>query len=162
MEIWPYRIIILKSQLEPDVIIQKIEDSIENVEFQFFRFGSFSKIFVKPFEGEINGLEFKIQRLVNYRNDMLPLIFGKVTQDSNLTTIHIKMKPKTGVCIVLNMLTLAGIVSTLLIFRKENIEIEDFFSLVFLLFFTIFYISFWNECNKAIEELEQIIDSKEI
>jgi hypothetical protein len=161
MEILPYKNVTLKTELEAEEVINRIEDSIENVGFQFFRYGIFSDVYEKPFEGGINDNEFEIKRLVTYRNVMLPIIFGNIIRESNITKIEIKMRPRIVASIAINVFAIIGIIINLSIFRKANFELNDFFpAIIFLLLPIVFYASFWYECKTAIEELENLIESK--
>jgi hypothetical protein len=159
MEILPYRKVTLETKLEPKIIIDRIQDSIENVDFQFFRYGLFSKVYEKPFEGEIDGNEFEIQRLVDYRNVMLPIMFGNIIQESNVTKIEITMKPKIAASIFLNLFTIIGLIINFSILSKTNFELKDFFpAIILLLFSAFFFVSFWYECKTSISELGNLIE----
>jgi len=161
MEILPYKKVTLETKLEPKIIIDRIQDSIEDVDFQFFRYGLFSKVYEKPFEGEIDGNEFEIQRLVNYKNAMLPIMFGNIIRESNVTKIEIKLRLEKVACIALNIFTIIGIVINLSIFTKESFKLEDcLFNLAFLLLPAVFYVIFWYEYKTGIEELKVVIENK--
>ncbi|HSD06359.1 hypothetical protein [Flavobacterium sp.] len=161
MEILPYKKITLETKLEPELIIDRIQDSIEDVDFQFFRYGLFSKVYEKPFEGEIDGNEFEIQRLVNYKNALLPIMFGNIIRESNVTKIEIKMRPEKVACIALNVFAIIGLVINLSIFTKPSFKLEDcLFNLAFLLLPAVLYGFFWYECKAGIEELKDIIESE--
>jgi len=161
MEILPYKNVTLKTELKPEEVVNRIEDSIENIGFTFFRYGIFSDVYEKPFEGGINENHFEIQRLVTYRNVMLPILFGNITCESNITKIQITARPRLVASIAINVFAIIGIIINISIFRKANFELNDYFpAVMFLLFPIIFYVSFWYECKTAIEELENLIESK--
>jgi hypothetical protein len=161
MEILPNRKITLETNLEPEIIIDRIQNSIEDVDFQFFRYGLFSKVYERPFEGEIDGNEFEIQRLVNYRNTMLPIMFGNIIRESNVTKIEIKMRPEKVTCIALNVFAIIGIVINVSVFTKASFNLEDcLFSLAFLLLLAVLYAFFWSECKAGIEELKVVIENE--
>ncbi len=45
-----------------------------------------------PFEGEVSGLGFKIQHIINYRNSILPVIEGEVARHEGGSVVRISMR----------------------------------------------------------------------
>src|SRR5690606_4803834 len=45
----------------------------------------------KPYEGSINGMSFKISRIIGYRNSFLPIINGVIEKDNRGVKVHVKM-----------------------------------------------------------------------
>src|SRR4051812_39275980 len=46
----------------------------------------------KPYQGQITGTRFRIQRIINYRNSFLPVINGEIRQQLGKTYIDISMR----------------------------------------------------------------------
>ena len=47
----------------------------------------------KPYEGKVEGYQFQISRVINYRNSFLPMIHGKVLPEMPGSSIRITMRP---------------------------------------------------------------------
>jgi len=54
--------------------------------------GLFGRHTGKPYEGEVSGNKFKINRIINYRNSFLPQIYGEISKQKNGTLIKLRMK----------------------------------------------------------------------
>ena len=87
MLLLPYDRFILKSRLTEDEIMSRLTDSMEP--WQTLRWGSSNS---KEYEGEIDGLEFKLKRIIGYRNSFLPRIFGEIIRSKDSMRIEIKMR----------------------------------------------------------------------
>lgn len=90
MKFLPYEHIIYKTRLKEEEIIRRLSDCIEPEKTFRIRFiGIRSK---KPYEGEINGLSFRMNRIINYRNSFLPRITGVIEKEFDGLRINVKMR----------------------------------------------------------------------
>ena len=80
-----------------------------------FVFSSFSTR-SKPYEGEIVGASFKINRIIGYRNSFLPVIRGEISTGMEKTEISIIMRPTLGTIVFMSFwLGIIGIVCLVII-----------------------------------------------
>ncbi len=90
-KVLPIENLVLRTTLSKEEAMEKLKENIETE--KPFGFGVNSFTYSKPYIGTISGDIFEIKRAINYRNAFLPLIKGKVNNDSSWTKIDISMKP---------------------------------------------------------------------
>jgi len=95
-----------RTQLSSSEVIGRLADNIEPM--QNFRTSVFSRNSDKPYEGSISGNSFKLKRLVNFRNKVLPVIKGNISTLPGQTRIDFKMRP--GIIILIFLSLCLGIV----------------------------------------------------
>jgi hypothetical protein len=86
----PYKNIIFESALSYNEIINRIQNRIEPKRSLFSRLRKNNGNHM--YEGELFENEFKINRIILYRNSFLPIIYGTIISESNKTIINVKMK----------------------------------------------------------------------
>lgn len=108
------------TKLSSEEIIVRLSEKIEPE--KTFRFASLSKIPHKAYEGKIENGSFNISRIINYRNNFLPIIKGRIEQSTNETMISIKMRMHIFVIIFMVLwLGIAGLICfAILIFSNET------------------------------------------
>lgn len=85
MYLLPYKRLELRSPLTPVEVARALSESVEPR--RWFRFGSGTR----PFEGTVSGSEFRIQRIIGYRNSFLPWIHGSIASEASGSRISIAM-----------------------------------------------------------------------
>lgn len=80
---------VIISPLSIEGVQARLHDVIGPVGVRMFP--SFSAPKDKPYTGSVNGNEFQIRRILNYRNGFLPTITGTLEQRDNGTAIDVKM-----------------------------------------------------------------------
>jgi hypothetical protein len=86
MPLLPFEKLELVSALRPDEAIAKLAESVEPK--KWFRWFGRSRC---PFEGQIVGSTFDINRIIGYRNSFLPMIRGTVSPHPAGSQIGIRM-----------------------------------------------------------------------
>ena len=75
MPLFPFDRVSIQTQLAPHEVIARLASVVEPRKFWRFRGGQ------QPFEGEVNATDFRITRIITYRNSFLPVIRGRVVPD---------------------------------------------------------------------------------
>lgn len=95
------------SSMPPWELIDHLSDWI--APSSVFSFKLFGKSHKKPYEGEVNGNQFRINRVIGYRNSFLPKISGRIEVSDNGSIVHILMRPNVLVLAFMTMwLGIAG------------------------------------------------------
>jgi hypothetical protein len=89
----------LQTKLTVAEVQSRLSNSIEPK--KNFRF-SFNNKRTKPYEGEVIGTSFKINRIINYRNSFLPVIIGEISSRLDKTEISVRMRPVIAVLIFMS------------------------------------------------------------
>ena len=90
MKFLPIENLSYQTNLSVDEVMSRLSKYIEPK--KAFRFGLFGKAATKPYEGQIIGHSFEINRIINYRNSFLPQITGVIEGNTTGTTIKVKMR----------------------------------------------------------------------
>lgn len=90
MNFLPYDRVTYKTYLRPEVIQQRLEESIEPTKIRWFSFGKEPH---KPYQGTITWPTFAIHRVIFYRNSFLPMIRGEVQEEMGQTVVTVTMHP---------------------------------------------------------------------
>ena len=101
MKLLPFENIIYKTNLSESEVIKRLNDSIEPE--KTLRVNLFGNKSTKDYEGCISKQQFKINRIISYRNSFLPRIKGTIQTDAQGTSIHVKMRLHLTVIIFLTI-----------------------------------------------------------
>lgn len=101
MKLLPFENIIYKTNLSEIEIVKRLNDSIEPS--KTLRINLFGNESTKPYEGYIFEKQFKINRIIGYRNSFLPRIKGTIQTNAQGTSIHVKMRLHISVIIFLTI-----------------------------------------------------------
>lgn len=91
MRYLPFEDITYTTQLTPEEVVMRISQASESDD-SFMLAERLSETGLKPYEGVIRGLSFKISRKTGYLNSFLPIIEGKIERKSVGTTVNVKMR----------------------------------------------------------------------
>ena len=116
----PYENINYETELKYQEIVKIINSIIEPK--KVIRILSIFNENLKPYEGEI------INRIIKYRNSFIPIIYGTINDDSNLTIINIKMKLHIFVKIFMFVF---GYLLMTLAFKFESKKSKEYFKILF-------------------------------
>jgi hypothetical protein len=172
MNLMPHETFTIQTQESTPVICQKILAQVED-----------SSIISSPqnqsvFTGQVSEHGFKISRIINYHNPLLPMICGRFENISGGTLIHLEMKSNPALSGLLYLFYGIHFGTALLILATLPLRILEFFKIIAmpfsvspgalapLIFSTnlvtilvlprIFRRSFWNEVKIDRTKLKQI------
>lgn len=97
MRLLPYERFVIKTHLDPNSVLSKIEGITETTS----RISLFSTEERKPYWGKFKDNRFNINRRIHFRNSFLPVIKGRVNLDVNGSIIMVTMQLEILVIIVL-------------------------------------------------------------
>lgn len=127
MLLLPYENLTLTTELTADEARERLSKVIDSPKM-FRGYWIFAPPPPKPYQGTIAGNQFRIRRIINYRNGFLPVIEGKICPD--LMGCHIAIKIKLNRVVILFLLLWVGIclptalVSLLEIFKHKTIDLR--------------------------------------
>ena len=90
MKYIPYENLTFATKLSKGQVIDRIKDHLENkkgIRLSFMGFGTKTK----AYEGKVWENNFCISRIIHYRNSFLPIINGTIKNESNGSSIQVKM-----------------------------------------------------------------------
>jgi len=90
MKYLPFEKYIFETSLSPEEVFKRISENIEPE--RTFRFQMLGNNYNKPYEGKIEGRNFRLKRLISYRNSFLPVLIGTVEPTLNTTYIKFRMR----------------------------------------------------------------------
>lgn len=90
MLLLPINTITYRTKLSGDEVISRLTASIETDKKVRSIFAS--PAITKPYEGQINGNQFTIRRIIRYRNSFLPEISGIIQQGIGETLVRVTMR----------------------------------------------------------------------
>ncbi len=162
MSFLPYENLVYTSDLTENELKERINQNIEPV--KTFRLGFKGKN-KKPYEGFLNGNNFNINRITDYRNSFLPQINGEISQANGVTQINIKMRLHILVYIFLTiwcggigLVFVALLISSI---KKSNFEPTIFIPFCMLIFaYVLTTGGFKFESSKSKKDLEKILNSR--
>lgn len=156
--------ITLKSSLSKNEILQRLADYIEPEKKIRFRF--FWTPITKPYEGMISGDQFRVKRIINYRNSFLPEVNGNIEETvvGNMVTLEMRLS--------LFVRIFAGIWFTMLVIGIISIaimesqgEITASFALIpmaaLVVIASAMFLSYRYECKKARKDLQYLFRASE-
>ena len=90
----PFVSFIITTNLKPEEVQKRIFNNVQPAQQKIFSFRVVNNS-TSPYEGWVGNDAFKIQRVINYRNDFNPVISGLIYANNNKTDIEIKMRLPT-------------------------------------------------------------------
>lgn len=160
MKYLPIEHITYKTKLSSEEVSKKIEEVIEPKKTVRIN-NIFKKRNHKPYEGYIHENTFNIKRIINHRNSFLPIINGTIKQNSNETTIRVKMKLHTFVIVFMSIwLGLTGIVFLLLLIKTGANFLVLVPGIMLILGYLLMIISFKWESRKTKKQLAHLFEAK--
>jgi hypothetical protein len=166
----PFENYVLTSKLPAEEVKRRLADNIEPK--KSFMLSVFNRDTNKPYEGQISGDTFTINRIINYRNSFLPVITGHISTSPGKTQINVKMRLVTFVSIFISLwLGIVGIVclGTILagLFQFKQV-LQNGFSPIILIPFGMFLfgcllttLAFKAESKKSKDFLKRIFEGQE-
>ena len=100
MKYLPFEKITLETKLTEEEVINRLSDFIEPDDFFRFRMFSFNEP-EKLYEGKINGKEFRMNRIVGGRRNVVPVVLGEIENDLDKTIINLTIRLTTLNLIIL-------------------------------------------------------------
>lgn len=112
----------------------------------------------KFFEGKVFEDSFSLLRIIHYRNDILPVIKGKIEEIEGGCKVNIKMRMPIFAIIFFSIWLPGGILGSILILLERDF-ISFFITLIgFPLFALIFFLMYKYEAKKSKEKLEELLN----
>jgi hypothetical protein len=116
----------------------------------------------EPFVGIIDGERFRIRRVIDYRNNFLPVISGKIAPDrtGSRVDIVVKLKPAVAVAMIL-WLGAMSFAAAAAVWQSVQIgEVKGLAALLLPIFgFVLVAIAFVPEKRKALKLLAETFDA---
>ena len=159
----PFENLTYTSSLSEKELIESISENIEPK--RAYRKKSFGKSNTKPYEGSINGSEFKVNRIINYRNSFIPIISGFISQTTRGSRVMVKMRLHAFVYVFMAVwLGATGYIFSswsISSLTGDTFELEALMPLGMLVFgYLLATISFQVEAIKAKKDLAKILQAK--
>ena len=119
----------------------------------------------KKFEGITTGNEFKMKRIIDYRNSFLPQIHLKLQQELSDVSVNVTFKLMPFVSIFISLwLLIVFVTGTVLLIAPNNEDTDAGFAfgkfipiIMFIFGYLMLFLAFNYEVNKAKKELKQIL-----
>ena len=147
--------LVIKTNDPIDVVRTKLNENIE--ERRLFNSLRSNKIY----QGEISDTEFKISRIISYKNSFLPIIYGNLSETEEGTEIIMKLMPHWFVVIFFLVWCIGFFGPDVSSFLRGDIDSFSFVSLLFVVIFTgMFPYFLYTERKKTLENLKQILKLK--
>jgi hypothetical protein len=162
MNILPYEHILYDSDLSLEEVIKKLNLIVEPP--KLFRLsGLKEKMASNKYEGELKEDSFKINRIVNYRTSLLPIVQGKIKQIEGRTTLKLKMR-LNYFSLIFMIIWFGGIGTVCGKIIASNIEYQLLDVVPFAMFvfpYFIILLGFKNEVDKTKKDLTEYLNLKE-
>jgi len=97
MRLLPYRRVELQSPLPITNVIQALSDAVDPPRSSWLDLGS------RPFEGTVTGAEFRIYRVIGYRNSFRPQISGTAAPDGHGSRVSVTMSLHAAVAVFMGI-----------------------------------------------------------
>lgn len=157
----PYHELTLQSPLSPEEVMRRLEIYVRPRRTFAERFKVYSE---KPYEGELAQSEFRISRIIGYRNSFLPFSKGKVDPSGSGSQIRLVLQLHTFVNLFalvwfgMLLLFLAFDLSALFSQQTSPASLVPF---VIMVGFGIllFNGSFWFEARKSIAFFKDLFEA---
>ena len=163
LDLLPFANIVYHSRLMPEEILLRLGAVTE--EKPKISFSFFGNKPIKPYQGQIQGMGFSIQRVINYRNSFLPRITGTVEKGIEGSTISVQMRLEAFVLVFIVIwsggvgLACLAVVSSA--FQNGDFEAASLIPFGMLLFMAVLVCgAFAYERNKSDKELRLLFESK--
>lgn len=164
MKYLPFEKICYSTKVDSVEILKRIEEIIEPKK-TFSLTGVFGRGNLKDYEGFVKKNEFKINRIIGYRNSFLPQIKGLVEKDFTGTKVHLKMHLHPFVMLFM-CVWFGGVGLGFLAFLPSLLNLEDFEPLALLPFGMLIFgyllvtLSFKFESKKTRKYFLELFDAK--
>ncbi len=156
MQILPYKKITIKHNNSKQEISKIIKNSTEPCKL-FGNSGS-SKIFC----GQCNSDSFKVRRIIKYKNAFIPILNGKIDEQSIIVTMRMSHMTNLLMSIWMTGAILGFIIFCLLTIYSLFTGEFNFFYLIGLapapIGFLMINIGFWKEVERAELELKKLVN----
>lgn len=163
MKLLPFEHIIYQSDLNIDEVRRKLDSLIG--QRKLFRInGGKNRTDSKLYEGALKWNSFKINRIINYRTSLLPIIYGKMQKTESGTKLRIKMR-LNYFSLVLMTIWFGGLIILCgkLVSLNNEFELFDFVPFAMMVFsYLLIIFGFKNESDKTKMDLTNNLKLKEI
>lgn len=159
--LFPAKEFVLKPNLSADEVFVNLEKEIDFVSDSAFKYSVFSKVRDQKFEGDLTKEDFTIHRIVNYRNALLPEIYGYIEIEDYKPVIYVEIKANIFATIMFYLFFVIGIFVIIksLFF---DIDIEILFPIFVMMFLLVMGVKWYkNECIQTTEDLKEILQIKD-
>ncbi len=97
MLLLPYECLIVETHLSPEEVYRTLTSIVEprRPRWGFWFFWSEHR----PYRGKVSRDEFKITRIIHYKNSFLPIVKGRIQQEVGGSCVHITMHPRIDVLV---------------------------------------------------------------
>ncbi len=163
MKYFPRENITYKTNLEEVEIYKRLKLFVEPKKNIITRI--IGKGATKPYEGIISKRSFEIQRIIEYRNALLPQIIGKIEKKHEGITIHVNMMLDFFVIAFLFLwFCLLGffcVFGVIHMFDSEDFNFTVLIPIAMLLFvYKLILYGFRYESNKSKEDLKNLFEAE--
>jgi len=166
MALLPFENITYRTALSEEEVIRRLTDFIEPK--KVFRMSFSRSSSAKPYEGEITGRQFTINRIITYRNSFLPEITGTIQRDNNATVIHVKMRLHVFVliflliwCSIVGTFVRVSVTSLMGAIQGHKIENQDLIPLGMIVLMCVLTIgAFKFESSKSKKDLQKLVEGE--
>lgn len=158
MNLLPIEHITYKTSLAKGEVVNQLKQFVEPE--KSFR-GLFKLKYEKPYEGRIQKDSFEIKLISGY-NSFIPIITGKIQENTDETTIKVKMQLSPLVRLGLCLFFLIGLlIQVIFLFTITNFDWAALIPLGIILFaFLLTHGSFTSECTESIGDLQRIFNAR--
>ncbi|MFN8713989.1 MAG: hypothetical protein ACK5Z2_14170 [Bacteroidota bacterium] len=149
----------LSTPLTPQEILARLNHYVYKRDNFFTSSGT--KTPYQTYEGWYDEEDFKIKRIINYRNSFLPVITGNIVQNGSRSTITVKMAPN-----LLTKIALPFILIILMMFfftpnrPKDDLLLNIMPWIVSVIFIAVITITTYYEIRKAKKDLIKYFDAE--
>ena len=156
--LFPNKKHVFRTSLTFDEVYAILENNIDFVEDSVFKYGLFSKVRKQKFEGDLTKEYFRIQKNVNYRNALNPIISGYIEIEESKAVVYVEISIQIGVSLIFCILLFATILA---MFKNIffSFDINFFVTLIFsIIFLTFCMLNYKSECDIIIDDLKKIFE----
>lgn len=144
----PFEDFVIKTALSPTEIIRRLTEALEPR--KLIRVSSAN---LKPFEGEVNGLKFQLNRTLGNHQVYTPFVSGEIVPDGGGSAVHVKMR-MSHVGIGFDLLAIASVLIYMLVTgshapSSQPFSRPAFFGPIMIVIILIHILSFKSEARNA-------------
>jgi len=163
MRLLPFEKFHIRTSLSEVEIKKRLADNLEPEKIIRFNWSNSGR---KTFEGEIVKNQFRISRIISYRNSFLPVIFGRIEDLGSFREIHITMRMAMAVIIFMCVwLGMAGVIAILVLIAGLSTK-SSIAALIPTGFFAFGYIlmmgGYLTESSNSKEILSKLFEEEQI
>ena len=148
MTMIPFENYTLITDLSRDEALMRLEKFIEPL--QPIRIRALKSEKNKPYEGIIEGNNFKIIRIIGYGNSFVPTIIGQINEELKGSRVKIRMRPKK---IVIALFLFLILLATIFFILERNLV---FYVVALLFMYLLAIILFKTESRRSKIDLNNI------